>query len=90
MSRYLGAWRKLARRLEGLESNYNGGELGPALCAHSVTGTLPEHNALRKRVLQAQGMAEAMADTVPYYVPELVVPCNCGVCEECQAPSPLH
>jgi hypothetical protein len=66
MTRFLGNWRRLVKRLESLEGQYGtGGSLPQAMRTFAATGALPEHPGLRSLLLKHQAAAEDMRSTLP-------------------------
>jgi hypothetical protein len=91
MSRFLSSFRRLAKKLRKLEAEHGVGNLGEALRQYALNGKLPADQGLRNRLWEHLAYAEAMAATLPGIPPDAEQePCNCGVCEVCQAPKPLH
>jgi hypothetical protein len=65
MSRFLGSYRRLARKLRRLETENGGSGLGMAMIEHARTGKLPSAPGARAQLIWFLDTVEAMAQTMP-------------------------
>ena len=65
MSRFLGSYKRLKRRIEKCQADRLGGEIGPALAEYAWTGELPLNPGLRAQIKRIEATVQAMAQTMP-------------------------
>jgi hypothetical protein len=65
MSRFLGSYKRLKKRLAKLELQHKRGDIGPALQDFCLTGIVPGDPWLKKKVLQLMAAVEGMIQTLP-------------------------
>jgi hypothetical protein len=65
MSRFLGSYKGLKRRLARLEKERIGWGLGPAMAEHARTGNLPSDHRVRAQLMWFLDAVEAMKRTMP-------------------------